>query len=156
MNYFSGCLFEWCVDSSLTENAALIICIVHVAKARLMNKIVHVPRRQKSDPPHNFNLLVYSFEAMAERWHRWSRPWSRPMPDPSCCSWKGFRMCNKSLANRCLAGESCTFAHSEEELRLWNQQLEDLKRQQGKYTTKSFSRLGKKAAPVSSNLSPLQ
>ena len=36
----------------------------------------------------------------------------------------GFKMCMHVLANRrCVYGEFCTFAHSEEELQVWNRQL---------------------------------
>ena len=48
-----------------------------------------------------------------------------PMPDPSCVylGWR-FGRCDRGPQCR---GESCMFAHSKEELRVWNRQLEQFK-----------------------------
>ena len=47
------------------------------------------------------------------------------MPDPSCVYLGGrFGRCDRGPRCR---GESCAFAHSKEELRVWNKQLEKFK-----------------------------
>ena len=76
-------------------------------------------------------LPATALQAMAEYTYAHQHPsihssGPRPMPDPSCVYLGGrFGRCDRGPRCR---GESCTFAHSKEELRVWNKQLEEFKK----------------------------